>query len=134
VSLLEIVYLSHLPLCRETIADIHRLVREKDSTDVLESTAVNTRSLRAAYPQSKTPESIFDTEYDADARFRDTALVIGSSVFDFDSDVVNSQVYRRTLISARQYMQHSGGRSTDSGLLPDAESITEPNIDDTLLR
>jgi hypothetical protein len=129
------MYLSLLPVCRETIADIHRLVREKDSTDVLESTAVYTRSLRAAYPHSKAPESIFDTEGNADARFGDTASVIGLSVFDFDDDVVNSQVYRRTLISARQYMQQpEGGHSIDRGLLSDVESIIEPNSDDNTLR
>lgn len=57
--------------------------------------------MRALYPQSKAPESIFDADK-ADGYAGDTASVVGSSIFGFDDKLVDSNVYRRTLKAAWQ--------------------------------
>jgi hypothetical protein len=98
-------------------------VAEKSKTDVLETTATRTRSLRALYPESRAPQSIFDRETGGKALFGDTASIVGSPVFNFDDENVNSNVYRKTLVSARQYEKKSAlsadsetGTLTDRGL------------------
>ena len=88
------------------MADIHRIVSEKNSSDVLESTAVRTRSLLALYPESKAPASIFDPADDSESIFGEEPSILGAETFDFDNDIVNSKVYRKTLISAREYRQN----------------------------
>jgi hypothetical protein len=110
----------------ETIADIHRLVTEKRHEDVLEATALRTQSLRAEYPKSKAPASILETARTDEARFGDAASFVGSAMFDFDHVVVNSNVYRRTLASARRYRQRPDEKQGMKGLsLEDAESVME---------
>ncbi|CAG8959751.1 hypothetical protein HYFRA_00001657 [Hymenoscyphus fraxineus] len=90
----------------ETLADIHRIVKEKNTEDLLESAAVRTRTLRDAYPQSKAPKSVFDTQQSENIRFGDGASILSSTTFEFDDAIVNSHVYRRTLADAKQYGQN----------------------------
>ncbi|CAG8984162.1 hypothetical protein HYALB_00008164 [Hymenoscyphus albidus] len=98
----------------ETSADIHRIVKEKNTEDVLESAAVRTRTLRDAYPQSKAPASIFDTHQLEDTRFGDGAFILGSATFGFDDAIINSHVYRRTLADATQYGKNQSDLSPTS--------------------
>lgn len=84
------------------MADIHRIVSEKKSMDVLETAAIRTRSLQASYPNSKAPESIFE-KLDGKTVFGDDSSPVSPESFEFDDDIVNSKVYRRSLVSAQLY-------------------------------
>jgi hypothetical protein len=78
-------------------------VNEKKSMDVLENAAVRTRSLRASYPQSKAPASIFEKVDDGTTVFGDASSPVSQNTFEFDDEIVNSRVYRKSLISAQLY-------------------------------
>lgn len=104
------------------MADIHRIVSEKKSMDVLENTAIRTRSLKASYPNSKAPESIFEKLDDGKTVFGDDSSPVSPESFEFDDDIVNSKVYRRSLASAQLYRKtlakNQMRRSTEPDIHP----------------
>ena len=110
------------------MADIHRIVSEKKSMDVLESTAFRTRSLRASYPQSKAPESIFEKVDDGKTVFGEDSSPVSPDSFDFDDEIVNSKVYRRSLVSAQLYKKtlakNQMRRSTEPDIHPQSNENT----------
>lgn len=110
---------------RETTADIHRILKNKEKIDVLEGTAGRTRSLRALYPQSKAPESVFDAD-EAEGYGGDTASVVGSSVFGFDDKLIDSNVYRRTLKASWKRSSKSKNSLTNNG--SDTDTIVDQNL------
>lgn len=90
--------------------------------DVLETAAIRTRSLRASYPNSKAPESIFEKLGDVKTVFGDDSSPVSPESFEFDDDVVNSKVYRRSLVSAQLYRntlaKNQMRRSTEPEIRP----------------
>jgi hypothetical protein len=110
------------------VADIHRIVNEKKSMDVLETAAIRTRSLRASYPNSKAPESIFEKLDDGKTVFGDDSSPVSPESFAFDDDIVNSKVYRRSLVSAQLYRKtlakNQMRRSTEPEIHPQSNEST----------
>jgi hypothetical protein len=106
------------------VDDIHRIVSEKKSMDVLENAAIRTRSLRASYPYSKAPESVFEKLDDGKTVFGEDSSPISPGSFEFDDDIVNSKVYRRSLVSAQLYRKtlakNQKRRSTEPEIRPPA--------------
>ena len=76
---------------------MHRLLQ--NNTALLEQEIDRTRSLRALHPNVRAPHSVFEQSLDSDIRSV-IASTIGASNFEFDNDIVNSQVYRRAMTAA----------------------------------
>jgi hypothetical protein len=108
----------------------------KENAAALQEIKHQTKSLRSSHPDVSTPESILDVELDIrtiigdDKRmsFHDTTSLIGPSVFDFDDQVVNSHVYRKTLVTIQMRQKAAGSLGLDPTRNSSTRLDTSPNI------
>ncbi|KAL9081039.1 MAG: hypothetical protein Q9157_000355 [Trypethelium eluteriae] len=85
---------------KQSLSDIQQLLHGNHT--LLEGIVSRTRSNRSLNPSLKIPASVLDAEPESNSLSDDYGSAISGTEFDFDDTIVNSRVYRRTMMIAEK--------------------------------
>ncbi|ORY15240.1 hypothetical protein BCR34DRAFT_585145 [Clohesyomyces aquaticus] len=95
-ALADVVQIFQMERNQDSILEIQKILKKK-VVPALKLRTSSSEKLRRAYPKMRVPPSIFEGSKDDAASIFSFESVPTATQFDFDRDLANSPVYRRTL-------------------------------------